>query len=242
MATCHIQDRWQQAKKMTINIKKPLEIREVRELLNENESLLFVVTDEKLTRNYVLELQKELPDYVITRIETLNKLNIAPSISTNVVLENMFEFYNCIELFDKTAHSLMNLMAETFDINLNNANEIYELKTKRSENQRGELNSEWNYHFHGKGCSFINTNTKQFLDVQINNGIEFGELDTYYLMKFIQTTESLKKASLILDNKIENIRKVIETLWGFDYLIKLTNGINNQLILNRNKKPVANNV
>ena len=180
---------------MTINIKKTLEIGKVRELLNENETLLFVVTDEKLTRSYVLELQKELPNYVVTRIEWLNKLNIVPSISTKVVLENILEFHNCIELFDKTAHSLMNLMAETFDINLNNSNEIYELKTKRSENQRGEINSEWKYHFHGKGCSFTNTNTEQFLDVQINNGIEFGELDTHYLMKFIQTTESLKKSS-----------------------------------------------
>ena len=225
---------------MTINTKKPLKIGKIRELLNENESLLLVVTDEKLTRSYVLELQKELPNYVITLIEWLNKLNILPSISTNVVLENILEFHNCIELFDNTAHSLMNLIAETFDINLNNSNEIYELKTKRSENQRGKINSEWNYHFHGKGCSFINSNTEQFLDVQINNGIEFGELDTYYLMKFIQTTESLKKASLILDNKTENMRKVIETLWSFDYLIELPNGINNKLILNRSKKPAGN--
>ncbi|WP_179320758.1 DUF6896 domain-containing protein [Winogradskyella helgolandensis] len=227
---------------MTINIKKTLEIGKVRELLNENETLLFVVTDEKLTRSYVLELQKELPNYVVTRIEWLNKLNIVPSISTKVVLENILEFHNCIELFDKTAHSLMNEMAETFDINLNNSNEIYELKTKRSENQRGEINNEWKYHFHGKGCSFTNTNTEQFLDVQINNGIEFGELDTYYLMKFIQTTESLKKASQILNNKTENMRKVIETLWSSDYLIELPDGINNELILNRNKKPIANTV
>jgi hypothetical protein len=227
---------------MTINIKKPLEIEKVRELLIENENLLFVVTDEKLTRDYVLELQNELPNYVVTQIKWLNKLNIAKSISTNLVLENLLEFHNCIELFDKTAHSLMNLMAETFDINLKNSGDIYDLKTKRSKNQRGEINSEWNYHFHGKGCSFTNIITEQFLDIQINNGIEFGELDTYYLMKFIKTTESLKKASLILDNKIENMRKVIEILWSLDYLTELPNGINNELILNRNKKPVANKV
>lgn len=224
---------------MKLNIKKLLEIEKVRELLNENENLLFVFTDEKLTRNYVLDLQKELPNYAVTRIQWLNKLNIVPSISTKVVLENKLEFYHCIELFDKTAHSLMKLMATTFDINLNNSNEIYELKTKRSKNQRGEINNEWKYHFHGKSCSFTNINTEQFLDIQINNGIEFGKLDTYYLMKFIQTTESLKKVSQILDNKIENMQKVIETLWSFNYLIELPNGINNDLILNRSKKPVT---
>ena len=61
-------------------------------------------------------------------------------------------------------------------------------------------------------------------------------------MKFIQTTESLKKSNLILENKSKNMRKVIETLWSLDYLIKLPNGINNELILNRNKKPIANTV
>ena len=121
---------------MTINIEKPLEIGKVRELLNENETLLFVVTEEKLTRNYVLDLQKELPNYLITQIEWLNKLNIVPSISTKTVLENIIEFHHSIELFDKTAHSLMNLMAKTFDINLNNSNEIYELKTKRKSKRR----------------------------------------------------------------------------------------------------------
>ncbi|MFY0605062.1 MAG: hypothetical protein JXQ93_14115 [Flavobacteriaceae bacterium] len=227
---------------MTIEIEKLPEIGKVRELLNKNEALLFIVIEEKLTRNYILELQKEFPNHVVTQIGWLNKLIISKSISTKTVFENITLFHNCIELFDKTAHYLMNLMAKTFDIKLNNSNEIYELKTKRSENQRGKINSEWIYHFHGKGCSFTNTNTEQFLDIQINNGIEFGELDNHYLMKFIQTTDSLKEASLILDNKPENMRKVIETLWNSDYLVKLPNGMNSGLILNRNKKPVANTV
>ncbi len=226
--------------KMTIDIKELPRIGKIRELLKKKQSLLFVLDEEKLTRNYILELQKEFPNYVVTQIGWLNKLIISKSISTKTVFENMILFHKCIELFDRTAHSLMDLMAKTFEINLSNSKEIHELKTKRSENQRGKINNEWRYHFHGKGCSFTNTNTEQFLDIQINNGIEFGELDNFYLMKFIQTTDSLKEASLILDNKPENMRKVIETLWSSNYLIELPNGINNGLILNRNKKPVAN--
>jgi hypothetical protein len=110
----------------------------------------------------------------------MNKLYIVPSISTKTVLDNLNDFYKCIDLFDKSAHTLMNLMATTFNVNLNNSRELYELKKDRSERQRGRINKEWKYHFHGKGCSFTNLHTGQFLDVQIINGLEFGELDIFF--------------------------------------------------------------
>ncbi len=61
-------------------------------------------------------------------------------------------------------------------------------------------------------------------------------------MKFIKTTDSLKEMSLILNDESNNMRKVIEILWMNDYLTELPNGTNNELIINRNKKPVDNTV
>ncbi len=227
---------------MTIEIKKPLRIEKIKSLLEKNERILFVLNNGSFNRDYIVKLQKELSNYVVSEINWMNKLVIVPSISTKTVLENLNKFYKCIELFDKTAHSLMNLMAETFDIDLNNSSEIYDLKKNRSEKQRGQINDEWKYHFHGKGCSFTNIITEQFLDVQIINGLEFGELDTYYLMKFIQTTESLKEMSLILNDESNNMQKVIEILRMNDYLIELSDENTGGLIINRNKKPVDNNI
>ncbi len=227
---------------MTIEIKKPLEIEKIKSLLEKNEKILFVLSDGSFKRDYIVSLQKEFSNHVVSEIKWMNKLIIVPSISTKTVLDNLNKFYKCIELFDKTAHSLMNLMAETFDINLNNSSEIYDLKRNRSDKQRGQINDEWKYHFHGKGCSFTNSKTEQFLDVQIINGLEYGQLDTYYLMKFIQTTDSLKEMSLILNDESNNMRKVIEILWMNDYLTELPNGTNNELIINRNKKLVDNTI
>ena len=223
-----------------MEINKPLEIREIKNLLTKKKEILFLLKEGTFSRKYIRSIQIELPNYLVNEIKWLNKLIIVPSISTKTVLDNLSEFYYCIELFDKTAHHLMKIMAETFDINLSNSDEIYDLKMNRSEKQRGKINSEWRYHFHGKGCSFINIKTEQFLDVQIINGLEYGELDNYFLMKFIQTTKSLKKMSLIINNQSKNLRKVIEVLWNNDYLIELPNGTNNELIINRNKKPPAN--
>ena len=131
----------------------------------------------------------------------------------------------------------MYLMADTFLIDLNNSSEVYELKTLRSKKQRVTINDEWKHYFHGKGCSFTNQKTGQFLDVQIINGVEFGKLNTYYLMKFIQTTEFLREMSLILDDESNNMQKVIEILRMNDYLVELPGENNYNLIIN--KKPVA---
>lgn len=224
---------------MSIDIKKPLEIKKVKNLLVENETLLFVLTEQSFSRNYIANLQEELAKYVVSEIKWMNKLYIVPSISTKTVLENINGFYKCIELFDKKAHYLMNLMADTFNINLSNSGEIYDLKINRSDKQRGSINGEWKYHFHGKGCSFTSSSTKQFLDVQIINNLEYGELDTYSLMKFIQTTESLREMSSILNNESNNMQKVIEILRINEYLIELPGAFIDGLIINRNKKPVA---
>ena len=61
-------------------------------------------------------------------------------------------------------------------------------------------------------------------------------------MKFIQTTESLKEMSLILNDELNNMQKVIEILRMNDFLIKLANENSDGLIINRNKKPVDNNM
>lgn len=227
---------------MTIEIKKPLEIEKIKSLLEENERILFVLSDGNFNRDYIVSLQNEFTNHVVSEIKWMNKMIIVPSISTKTVLNNLNGFYKCIELFDEKAHSLMNLMAKTFGIELNNPSEIYDLKRNRSDKQRGQINDQWKYHFHGKGCSFTNSITEQFLDVQIINGLEFGELDTYYLMKFIQTTESLKEMSLILNDESNNMQKVIEILRMNDYLIELPGENTDGLILNRNKKPVDNTI
>ncbi|WP_064967751.1 DUF6896 domain-containing protein [Tenacibaculum ovolyticum] len=224
---------------MTLDIKEPLKVKKVKNLLVENETLLFALTEQSFSRDYIVNLQEELPNYVVSEIKWMNKLYIVPSISTKIVLENLNEFYKCIELFDKKAHYLMRLMADTFDIDLNNSGEIYDLKINRSDKQRGRINDEWSYHFHGKGCSFISLLTKQFLDVQIINNLEYGELDTYYLMKFIQTTESLIEMSSILNNESSNMQKVIEILRINEYLVELPGAFVDGLIINRNKKPVV---
>ena len=153
-------------------INSPESVQKIKNQLDKKSELVFELTNGVFSREYVILIQKELPNYLVYVITWKNQLIIAPSISTSLVIENKEEFYNGIKLFDQTAHELMHLMAKQFKIDLNNPNELYDLKRNRSENQRGTLNAnsaenKWEYYFHGKSCSFTNVKTKQFLDVQI---------------------------------------------------------------------------
>ncbi|MDC8003891.1 hypothetical protein POV27_07495 [Aureisphaera galaxeae] len=220
---------------MIIEINSPIEIEKIRSLLDKNEKLIFALKEGEFSRDYVISLQNEFSNHVVTEFEWINRILIVPSIPTKMVMENLTGFYECIELFDRTAHSLMNLLAETFDIDLNNSNELHHLKTHRLAKQSGEIGNAWKFRFHGMGCSFTNSVTGQFLDVQTINGKEFGQLDTYYLMKFIQTTDSLKEMGSILNDESNNMQKVIEVLRLNGYLIELPNR-NGALIINRYKR------
>ncbi|WP_299137029.1 hypothetical protein [uncultured Tenacibaculum sp.] len=210
----------------------------LNELLSEYKNLTIELESGYFERRFIVEVQKEMPNFCVVKKWNQNKLIIGPSISTQKVIENIEEFYKCIESFDKTAHQMMNMMSDKFNVDLNNPSEIFELKTKRSVKQRGKINDDWNYHFHGMECSFKNEKTNQFLDVKINNGLEFGVIDNYYLLQFINTSSHLSSIKIILDNQSVNMYKVIEVLRNEGYLIEYRD---ESLIRNRSKKPVANN-
>ncbi|GLB49382.1 DUF6896 domain-containing protein [Neptunitalea lumnitzerae] len=218
---------------MTREFKEALQIKRIKVLFEENESLVLVFKSNHFEEQYIKNLKNVFIEHVVMEIKWRNELIIAPSISTSIVLDHLKEFYACIKLFDITAHSLMYLMAKTFDIDLTNKNEIEHLKRHRSVNQRGQLNNEWSYYFHGISCTFTNKKTQQLLDVKIFNGLEFGVLDTYYLMKFIETTKKCKELSLILNSNTYNMQKVIEVLKEQNYIVNISEG-EHGVILNRN--------
>lgn len=201
-------------------------------------TLKFVLKKGTFDRGYIVSLQNEFSNCVVYEIRWLNQLLIAPSISTKTVEENLSCFYNCIVQFDKKAHELMQYLAATFHIDLTNSKELNDVKRNQSKNQRGKLGEYWEYRFHGKSCAFQHVKTNQYLDVQTIYGNEYGVLDTYYLLRFIQTTPELQEMRLILANELNNMQKVIEILRIKGYLKELPQNKNGALILNRTNKLV----
>lgn len=91
-------------------------------------------------------------------------------------------FCKCARALRQEAARLMKIMSETFHIDLETLDGLFELKFKKSNKQRGQLNDEWNYFLHGAECRFDNLRTGQIVEVIITTFPEFGTLDGFFSM------------------------------------------------------------
>jgi len=110
--------------------------------------------------------------------------------------------------FDKKANELVNLMASEYDLDLSLDHPFEKLQSRHKELWKGSIADIWNYQFHGDACKFENKNTKQLLNIKINRRGNYGTISNFYLLKFMETTQSLDYAY----KKINNSKIMYETL------------------------------
>jgi len=120
-------------------------------------------------------------------------------------------------------------MADKFSIDLKTLDGLSELKYKKNNKQRGVLNEEWNYFFHGAECKFENIRTGQIVEIIIITRPEFGCLDGYFLFNYMTTTSKFNKLTGHFGKNYLNVWKAIDVLADEGILTKL-----HQLSINRN--------
>jgi len=122
--------------------------------------------------------------------------------------KNQILLEEAIEMFERTAESLIRLLSETFDLNLSEPHPFGVLIQRQNKLWKGYLEGDWKYHFHGDACKFENMITGQIVDVKINREGNWGTISNFYLFKFIETSNSLKHVYQMIDSE----HKVIELL------------------------------
>jgi hypothetical protein len=209
------------------------EITELRGILSRQPKISFKVPSGSYGNTFLKSLHDAFPEYSVFYIDYLHTITIRPAIATSLVLKNIDGFLSCFKAFDEKACEMMQLMSDTFGISLSKS----EMRYTRSEDGKlrtfGNINDEWEYRFHGQGCSFKSNKTGQFLDVQVVYAPEFGVIDTFYMLKFINSTDSLKEWKLLLDDSTENMEKVINVLFYENGLTEVQHDYRKLLILNR---------
>ncbi len=179
-------------------------------LLGENESLILTYTF--IEPGYVDRLEDCLTEHAILHFDWSNSIHIFRSIPTMKVIENKSEIYQCAKTFRQDAFSLMQLMAETFNIDLETLDGLHELKLKKSSKQRGHLNENWNYYLHGAECRFENIKTGQVAEIIVITKPEFGCLDGYFFYNYMATTERFKGLASWFENDYKKVAKAINIL------------------------------
>jgi hypothetical protein len=183
---------------------------ELQQILQSHEVVTFSYSS--LTEGYISKLIYSLPYYCVFNREWDKTIIISPSMTNEKILQKKMELLECAKSFREDANYLMNLMASTFGIDLQTLDGLYELKYKKSQKQRGELNEEWSYHLHGSECRFESKETGQVVEIIIITRPEFGYLDGYFFYNYMATTERFKPLAAYFDNNHQYIYKAIDLL------------------------------
>jgi hypothetical protein len=137
--------------------------------------------------------------------------------------------------FDSKANELINILATEFDLDLSEDHPFGKLITRQNNLWKGTLPNNWNYHFHGSHCKFVNEITNQILDVTINRGKNYGIFVDSSLYWFIEISsnlnyvyEKIKTPEILTDylNILEKEKYIID-IGEFGY---------KSLILNKERK------
>ena len=97
-----------------------------------------------------------------------------------------------ITKFEEKAYELITLMCDHFNLDIESPHPFATLQSRRTDLWKGKFQN-WEYRFHGDSCEFINTKTRQFLDIKTNRKGNYGVIDRFFLFQFIDSTENLKE-------------------------------------------------
>jgi hypothetical protein len=110
-------------------------------------------------------------------------------IDTNILKQAIFEYR---ELGKK----LMFQLGHKYGLDITQHEEYVELISRSNQSipRKGELTQRWNYSFHGCECGFYNKKYQQRVEVRLSNSPEFGHLDAWFVMAFMESTSIYKEA------------------------------------------------
>lgn len=96
--------------------------------------------------------------------------------------------------YRKEGKELMFKLGEKYglDIRIKEDYEKLILRSNKEIPRRGELSKRWNYSFHGGECGFYNKKHQKRIEVVLSNPPEFGHIDSWFLLSYMQSTEKYK--------------------------------------------------
>jgi hypothetical protein len=90
---------------------------------------------------------------------------------------------------------LMFQLGHKYGLDINQHEQYIELisRSNKSIPRKGELTQRWNYSFHGCECGFYNKKHQQHIEVRLTNPPEFGHLDAWFVMRFMESTATYEE-------------------------------------------------
>ena len=202
-----------------------IEVEEIRNLLKSNSNKLILVFENgKTDDEYRKSLQTELPNYHAFNVRWIPEIWIYPSLETNAILNRKENIYEAAKSFRNDGIRLMKILGKEYQIDPFKGRELFDLKRKsRNNKQRGKVNEQWNFWFHGAECQFKNQITGQIVELVITNGSEFGALDSYFFVQYLKTTPKYRELANFFSEDASAVTKALNLLEDLGKLQRIDN-------------------
>ncbi|QCX38050.1 hypothetical protein FF125_06265 [Aureibaculum algae] len=143
-----------------------------------------------------------------------NLLRPSKKINLEIVKKAIFDYRN-------EGKELMFKLGEKFNLDIESSEDYERLIARNNENipRRGELSKKWNYNFHGLECGFYNKKLQQRVEVVLKNPPEFGHIDSWFLLGYMESTGKYKKE--VEGVNWQKLKLAVEELYEIGEVVKV---------------------
>ena len=136
-------------------------------------------------------------------LKNMFKTNIKPD--SNIIKQAIIDYRH-------EGRNLMFELGNKYGLNINNSEEYEKLISRTNEDipRKGILSKNWNYFFHGRECGF-RSKSKQSIEVVLSNAPEFGHIDAWFLLRYMESTEKYRNEVNRLQS--QDLKKMIDKLY-----------------------------
>ena len=129
------------------------------------------------------------------------------------LLQNQIFFEDCAKEYGELGEKLMKQFANEFEVELIRGRPV---KTRNSSGKKpyvrsGEMGN-WIFSIHGIHCGFRNKETNQQIEVPLNYGEEYGELDPFFFSIFIRTTPKFRPLPVEIYHDFGDGRRILDVM------------------------------
>jgi len=134
---------------------------------------------------------------------------------------NLDVFQEAITDYRQEGKELMFKLGEKYGLDIGIKEDYEKLISRSNKNvpRRGELSKRWNYSFHGGECGFYNKKHQKQVEVVLTNSPEFGHIDSWFLLSYMQSVDKYKSEVEGMD--WQNLKLVVEKLYMDDKIKKV---------------------
>lgn len=199
-----------QSKKESIVVKEEMSIDEILMLLQNYNSVVIDRWEEGYTNEYYYNLVIGLSNCLVTEIRPSQKIIIEYDINSSYLYVHKEDLLEAIKEYNMLRRKVFQDFLEY--LKLKDSKEVFRdiiLELRKSEGFNKGVFGNWKYWQHGLDIEFVNTKTKEHVNIAMQNRDSIKE---WSLIQFLRTKGGCKSLVATIAHRTERLSKLMDLL------------------------------